>query len=222
MRTAAFIPIKSNSERVKGKNFRLFLGKPLYQHIIQHALEAKCFEKIYVDTDSKEIQEYCASLSVSTIQREPALVRNDANGNDLLSHHYDLYPDYDCYAQLFATAPLLKPETINSCIRKMHLRYHNADDTSGFDSILTGTTESGWFWYNGQPVNFRPGILPRSQDATGPFKESTGLYAILGSSLRKYRCRTGAKPILSEISQLEAIDLDTEQDFRLAEIILEQ
>lgn len=44
MKTACFIPIKANSERVPGKNFRLLNGKPLYQFTIEHALAAKCFD----------------------------------------------------------------------------------------------------------------------------------------------------------------------------------
>lgn len=38
MKTACFIPIKANSERVTGKNVRLLNGKPLYQFIVEHAL----------------------------------------------------------------------------------------------------------------------------------------------------------------------------------------
>ena len=59
MKTAAFIPIKSNSERVKGKNFLKLCGRKLYEHIIENSISAKCFEDIYVDTDSQEIKDYC-------------------------------------------------------------------------------------------------------------------------------------------------------------------
>ena len=49
MRTACFIPVKANSERVPGKNFRIICGKPLYTYIIMHVLEAKIFDDIYVE-----------------------------------------------------------------------------------------------------------------------------------------------------------------------------
>ena len=55
MKVAATIPIKSNSTRVKNKNFRLLGDKPLYQYIIDHCIQAECFDDIYVDTDSAEI-----------------------------------------------------------------------------------------------------------------------------------------------------------------------
>ena len=70
---------------------------------------------------------------------------------------------------------------------------------------------------DGMPVNYRPSILPRSQDAKTLTKESTGLYGIFKESLVKYKCRIGAKPILHKINQNEAIDLDTAEDFLKAQ-----
>lgn len=51
MKTACFIPIKANSERVPGKNFRVLNGRKLYEYIISHAMEACCFDAIYIDTN---------------------------------------------------------------------------------------------------------------------------------------------------------------------------
>ena len=58
MKVAATIPIKSNSTRVKDKNFKLLGGSPLYQYIIDHCIKAGCFDSIYVDTDSEDIKAY--------------------------------------------------------------------------------------------------------------------------------------------------------------------
>lgn len=43
MKTACIIPIKKNSERVPGKNFKMLCSKRLYEFIIEHAIEANCF-----------------------------------------------------------------------------------------------------------------------------------------------------------------------------------
>ena len=58
MKTACFIPIKANSERVPGKNFRVLNGKKLYEYIIEHTMDADCFDDIYIDTNSPEITGY--------------------------------------------------------------------------------------------------------------------------------------------------------------------
>ena len=49
MRTACFIPIKANSERVKGKNLRVLNGQPLYHYICEHVKEADVFDDVFID-----------------------------------------------------------------------------------------------------------------------------------------------------------------------------
>ena len=52
MSTACFIPIKANSERVKGKNLRPLNGRKLYEYIMSHVEEADVFDDVYIDTNS--------------------------------------------------------------------------------------------------------------------------------------------------------------------------
>ena len=180
MKVCATIPIKSNSTRVKDKNFRLLGDKPLYQYIIDHCIEAGCFDSIYVDTDSEDIKHYCFANKVKWIEREPKLTLDTANGNDVF--HYDIKTinSYDFYFQLYATAPFLKPETIKSCVDTL-------THTAKYDSILTATEEYGWHWFQNQPVNYQPNILPRSQDAPPVIKETTGLYGISKRAYDRYQ-----------------------------------
>ena len=210
MKTAAFIPIKSNSERVKGKNFLKLCGRKLYEHIVENSISAKCFDDIYVDTDSQEIKDYCDKVGVKTIEREEWLTKNDANGNDLLNNSYNKFPNYDLYFQLFATAPFLKTSTIQDCVDLLSNR-------NNYDSIFTVLEEYSWYWVNGRPVNYRPSVLPRSQDSTPVMKETTGLYGITNQALNKYRCRIGAKPFFYTVDPSEAVDLDNPRDFEFAE-----
>lgn len=212
MKTACFIPIKSNSERVKGKNFRLLNGKELYKYICEHVKEANVFDDVFVDTNSDEIREYALNQGFNVIERKAELARNTANGNDLLVHHYELYPNYDYYFQLFATAPYLQVESIKNCV--------NALLTSeNYDSCMTIVKSNGFFWLNNNPINYRPGILPRSQDLIPMCEETTGLYGISNESLNKYRCRIGRNPYMYEVSKFEAVDINTEDDLKIAEYI---
>ncbi len=212
MKTACFIPIKENSERVKGKNLRKLNGKPLYQYISEHAKEANVFDDIYIDTNSEEVAEFAKTIGFKVIERLPELAQNTANGNDLLTYHFKLYPDYDYYFQLFATAPYLQTSTIKACWERLI-------STTEYDSCFTATENHGFYWLAGTPMNYRPDILPRSQDMLPVIEETTGLYGITHDSLDKYRCRIGKKPYMHIVNKFEAVDINTEEDWTVAEYI---
>lgn len=212
MKSACFIPIKANSERVPGKNFRLLNGHKLYEYIITHAIMAECFDDIYIDTNSEEIATYAKSKGCKVIDRKPELAQNTANGNDLLVYHFLQHPEYDYYFQLFATAPFLQPKSIRACFDKLV----NATE---FDSCFTVVENHGFYWLSGSPINYRPCILPRSQDMLPVIEETTGMYGMKRDALDKYRCRIGARPYMHAVSKYEAVDINTEEDMRIAESI---
>ena len=97
MKSACFIPIKSNSERVPGKNFRELNGKRLYQYICEHVQEADVFDDIYVDTNSEEVKEYASKKGFVIIERKEELAKSTANGNDFLFHNIASNAFFDTY-----------------------------------------------------------------------------------------------------------------------------
>lgn len=212
MKTACFIPIKADSERVPGKNLRILNGKKLYQYICEHIVEANVFDDVFIDTNSEEVMRYAKEMNFKIIRRKEELARDTANGNDLLIHHYTLFPDYDYYFQLFVTAPYLQPESIRKC-------YEILIENNDYDSCFTATENHGFYWFNNVPVNYRPCILPRSQDMTAVIEETTGLYGITADSLAKYRCRIGKNPYIHTVSKFEAVDINTEDDLKIAEYV---
>lgn len=212
MKVACFIPIKENSERVPGKNFRILCGKPLYEFIIQNAMASNSFDEIFVDTNSEIIKEYCNKLGLKIIERKSELAKNTANGNDLLNYHFSMFPNFDYYFQLFATAPFLQAATIAKSVNTLC-------GSTEYDSVFTALKENSFFWYCNNPINYRPCVLPRSQDMEPVIEETTGLYGISNAALSKYRCRIGAKPYIQLVNKFEAVDINTEDDLKIAEYI---
>ena len=219
MSVACFIPIKERSTRVPRKNFRLLNGKRLFEYIIDAALESRAFDKVYIDTDSTEVREYCASLeqreAISLIDRLPELSKDAANGNDLMKYWLSQYPEYDIYFQLFATAPFLSSTTIKECVRIM-------TEDNEHDSIFTAHEHCGWYWFMDEPINYEPCDLPRSQDAKKVFSETTGLYGIRKDILRYLGCRIGRWPYIHYINEVESVDIDSEFDCEIANFIAEK
>lgn len=130
----------------------------------------------------------------------------------MILYHRKKFPDYEYYFQLFATAPYLQPLTIKKCVDTIL-------NSAVYDSCFTATENHGFYWLNNNPVNYRPSILPRSQDLVPVIEESTGLYGISKNSLDKYQCRIGCKPYIHIINKFEAIDINTEEDLKVAEFV---
>lgn len=205
MKIVAIIPIKKNSKRVKGKNFRKINGKPLYKFLLEKLKKTK-FDEIYIDSDSNTIKNYCKKNNFLFIDRLNYLKKDSANGNDLLNYHRKII-NADIYFQLFVTSPLLKISTINKCIDLLKKSRHN-------DSILTSKNLYSFYWFKKKPINYLPKVLPRSQDLTPITVETTGLYGIKKQALLKYKCRIGIKPIFYEVSDEESIDIDNSKDLK--------
>ena len=214
MKIACFIPVKLFSERVKGKNFRLIGEVPLYQAIIQKCVHSGVFSEVFVDSDSEEIEDFSERIGASFINRHPDLSLNSANGNDLLCNHQERFSGFDYYFQAFATAPFLKISTLVECVNQLV-------QSGEQDSILTVLKHKGFFWHARQPISYRPSILPRSQDLEPVYEETTGFYGISNESLKRYRSRIGGKPIFFPVSKIEAVDLNTEEDFVYANWLVE-
>lgn len=212
MKCCAFIPVKSQSKRVEGKNFKLLGEKSLYKRLLDKMVDTN-FDEVYVNTDSLEVKEYSHSLGFKVIDRPAFLSEDSANGNDLLLFDADQVPDCDYYFQIFITAPFLKVETINACIKKLKESKEN-------DSIFTSVDKFSWFWFDKRPINYIPRELPRSQDAKPVIEETTALYGIRRDALISCKCRIGDNPIMYPVDEIEAIDLDTHFDFLIAETVL--
>ncbi len=212
MKIVAIIPIKSKSTRVRRKNFtKIKKNKPLYKFFLEKVIKCN-FDQIYVDTDSIEIINFCKKKKINFIKRKKYLAKDNANGNDLLNYHAKVIQS-DLYFQLFITAPLLSVKTINECIYLLKTK-------KKIDSIFTCHKIFSWFWFKNKPVNYKPNVLPRSQDAKPIIMETTGLYGIRKKTLKKYKCRIGKKPYFFEVSKKESLDLDTKEDFKILKTYL--
>tara|TARA_B100001094_G_scaffold131354_1_gene127197 strand:+ start:2072 stop:2734 length:663 start_codon:yes stop_codon:yes gene_type:complete len=211
---ACFIPIKNNSSRVPNKNLRLLRGIPLYRYALDTVINSKIFDDVFVDTDSEDVKNYCIEKNINIIDRDPKLLKDSANGNDLLEHWVDIKPNYDVYFQVFVTSPFLTSNTLKDCVNIMKTN-------SLGDSVFTVIEDYTWYWFNGKPVNYNPKLLPRSQDAKPIIKETTSLYGISKEGFNKTKSRIGESPQIYVVDEIEGTDIDTEFDFTMAKLIAE-
>lgn len=115
----AVIPARGGSKRIKGKNIRLFAGKPLIAYSLQAAQESGLFDDIIVSTDSAEIAAVAKANGASFIIKRPASLADDFTGTSpVVCHGIQIYQaekglvDHVCC--IYATAPFLQADDLQA------------------------------------------------------------------------------------------------------------
>lgn len=215
----ALMPMRHNSERVPGKNYRPFgNGRPLYHHMVNVMASCPQINKIVIDTDSPTIKEECAALfpDVIVLDRPAHLLGGMTPMNDVLLHDIGQV-ESEFYLQTHSTNPLLSKETMERAIETFFSQYPI------YDSLFSVTCVQTRFWDGlARAVNHNPNILIRTQDLPPLYEENSCLYLFEGRTLKERHNRIGARPFLFEIDRLEAQDIDEEIDFRIADMIFKQ
>ena len=79
-RRLAIIPARGGSKRIKKKNIKQFLGKPIISYSIETALKSNLFSKIHVSTDSLEIKKISEKNKINIDFMRPKNLANDNVG----------------------------------------------------------------------------------------------------------------------------------------------
>jgi len=217
MAIAAFVPMRHSSERVPGKNYRPFAGKPLYHHIVETLLACPAIDQVCIDTDSPTIiEEVAEKFPAVKVLVRPEHLRDGAIAmNDvLLNSISQVKADY--YLQTHSTNPLLQPETVSRAI-DLFLNQSEHDSLFGVTRLQTRLYDA-----EGQAMNHDPRVLLRTQDLPPVYEENSNLYLFTESILKERKNRIGYTPLMFEIDRDEAWDIDEEIDFRVAEFLYTQ
>ncbi len=211
-RIVAVVPMRNESERVPGKNYRELGGRPLYHHIVETLLACRRIGHVVIDTDSDRIRADARDVfpAVEVIDRPPHLRDGKISMNDVLMHDVTRITA-DLYVQTHATNPLLRPGTVAKAVDAL------VDGTES-DSLFGVTRLQTRLWSaEGKPMNHDRRVLVRTQDLSPVFEENSCLYLFTRESLEQHRNRIGERPILFEIPREEAWDIDEEVDFEIAQ-----
>lgn len=212
----ALVPMRHHSQRVPGKNYRPLAGKPLYQHIIETLLNVPEITAILVDTDSEPVMDGLARNfpQVRVIPRPEHLRAPEIPMNEILA--YDTAQiEAEFYLQTHSTNPLLRAETLSAAIRRFLAVY------PAFDSMFSVTRLQTRLWDQlTRPINHNPAILLQTQDLPPVYEENSCFYLFTRANLLARRNRLGERPLMFEIPRLEAVDIDEEADFEIADLLM--
>ena len=216
--TVALLPMKGHSERVKGKNFRLFAGRPLFRWILDTLELIPEIEKIVINTDAREILE-----KHGLVESERIIIRDRKSEicGDLVSMNRVIEDDIknvsaENYLMTHTTNPLVGSDTIQNALEN----YKQAVKKNESDSLFSVNSHQTRFYRkDASPVNHDPNNLVRTQDLETWYEENSNLYIFSRTSFQRTGARIGNKPLLFETPRMESADIDDEIGWTMAEII---
>jgi CMP-N,N'-diacetyllegionaminic acid synthase len=224
MRILALIPARAGSKRLPGKNIRMLGGKPLIVWTIDVAKGIPEICDIFVSTDSSEIAEICKKSGVLVPWLRPAdLATDTASSVDVALHALNWYESdktkVDGILLLQPTSPFRTKATVQRGIELFSKHGHQpvlgVSPTHGHP-MWTLKMEGDYL----APYMKEHALDTRSQDLPPAYLVNGGFYLISPTELRACKSFVGIKtvPLLIESKQ-EALDIDTEWDFKMAGIV---
>lgn len=210
----AIIPIKNHSSRISRKNFKLFNGKPLYYWVLEELKKVAPIETIIMDTDSSLLEKRLKGQEKIVVKRRPAnLIGDDVSVNKIIEHNLNQV-EGDFFIQTHVTNPLLTAQLIEEMIQAF------LANAAKFDSLFSVTAQKKRFYFDGQPVNHNPNELIKTQDLEPVLEENSNMYVFTRKSFfANSSNRIGKKPFLYAMSQINALDIDTIDDFKIAQLV---
>ena len=213
----AHIPARAGSKRLPSKNLRYLAGQPLIAYAVRAALGCKSLDSVYVNTNSDSIAALAKELGASVYKRRNSLASDRATSDDFnLDIMEALNPD--TLVMINSVCPLIDSADIDAAI--------GAYRSENVDTLITATATRMQCFYRNQPVNIDLEAPLAPTQKNDPVHACN--WAVTIWDTRKFRKRFhqqgyavfGERRMLFPISSLKGTKVSTEEDFRLAELLI--
>lgn len=212
----AMIPARLGSKRIPKKNIRYLLDKPLISYPISLALECKYFSSVWVNTEDESLGRAVMSMGAFFHRRPPELATDIATNREFTYQFLKEHP-CDYVVMVNTTSPLLRRETMKKFMEYLEVKE--------FDTVLSVVSEKEETFFRDKPLNFS--LAEKINSQMLPPVESI-VWALTAWRRETFLAlqETGQNPVFGGrlgrfvIPKDEACDLDTDEDWRIAEGIL--
>lgn len=192
------------------------LDKPLIQYPIDIAKGCDRLAEVWVNTESEELGRFAQQHGVSFHKRPPELSTDKATNREFT---YQFLQEHACdyVVMINPTSPALMSETLEHFIDMV--------ESTDYDTILSVVEEKTACFYDGAPINFPLSQMINSQLLV-PVERTVWALTAWKRSAFIYNQEHGINPTFGgnlatfPIPKDESCDLDTEEDWRIAESVL--
>jgi N-acylneuraminate cytidylyltransferase/CMP-N,N'-diacetyllegionaminic acid synthase len=228
MKRVCTICARGGSRGVPNKNIRVIAGRPLIAHSVVQAKLSGLFQVIAVSSDSQEIRdcgreagadmliERPPDMATDVAAKVPAIVHCATTAEQMSGTRFDVVVDLD------ATAPLRSVEDIRGAVALL--------EKSDADNVITGARARRSPYFNmverrdDGRVSLSKALskpIVRRQDAPQCFDMNASIYVWRRDYLLEQAGATiGANTLLFEMPEERSIDIDSELDFRIVQLLL--
>ena len=212
-RVIAIVPARGGSVGVPRKNVRLLRGRPLLSYVIEALARSRYRIDVWVSTDDEEIVHTARQLKANVVRRPKALA-TDATTLDPVVHHAVTTVErhsgpFDVVLTVQPTSPLLLPETLDRAIETLL--------AGEADTVLTVKEDQHLTWDG--PVDAPTPLFAARINRQGlaPKFRETGAVVAARRACVTPASRFGPRVRLLPVSDREAIDIDSYEDWWLAD-----
>ena len=216
----AFIGCRLGSTRVKFKNLSLINNKPLFTYLTDSALAASNIDELYLNTDSQYIVDVAKEIYSNKLNyyiRPPHLGSSKAKLDDFV---YDFMINFPSDITIFFNpcCLFLKTETIDKAISYFIEK--------NLDSLCASRVAQTLCFMNHKPINFSfDAAQPRTQDLEAIHCQTCAFFIWKTKTFKNDYEKNSAGNFCGKfesygLSTLESIDIDTEEDYLIAESLL--
>jgi len=218
MKNLCIIPARGGSKRIPRKNVKPFLGKPMLAYSIETAMDSGLFDEIMVSTDDMEIAEVAKQYGAKVpFMRSEETASDYATTADVLKEVIDKYCKqglfFDNFCCFYATAPLVQSKDVIAAFE--HLQ------KSDFTCVYPVVQFSYPIWRcldlsaDGAMTRHWPEFEnSRSQDLPKEYHDTGTFYWYKTKEWLAGNVKVGG----IEVDEATIQDIDTETDWKLAEI----
>ena len=221
MKTAAIITARGGSKRIPRKNIKEFCGKPILAYSIEAAFSAGVFDTVMVSTDDEEIAEVARQYGADIPFFRSEKTSNDyAVTSQVLAEVLEEYErrgeHYTEVCCIYPTAPFLTADRLKTAMELL--------EKTGADSVLPVVQFS---FPPQRSVVLKDGYLKfkwpehrnsRSQDLEPFYHDAGQFYCVNTASFAAQKVLVMEKTVPLVMSEMEIQDIDTEEDWKLAEL----
>ena len=220
-RNLCIIPARGGSKRIPRKNIKNFLGKPIIAYSIEAALKSELFDEIMVSTEDGEIAEIAKNYGAKV-----PFLRSQEAANDyattvevlleVVKNYADRDQDFDSICCIYPTAPFTTARKLNMAYKKML-----KDHCDAVFPVLPFSypIQRALKIENGKTAFFNSKYeTARSQDLQDAYHDAGQFYFLKKDQFIKNKSVFTSNTGSIILNELEAQDIDTETDWKLAEI----